>query len=212
VVVRTLAFLIVRRVLGLVGLGSAPGAKDVEIAVLRHQLMVVRRQVTRPRYQPTDRMVLATLAKLLPRQRWAVFLVTPATLLRWHRPNGMRAFLDEARLVRDQDAVGVSEPVGDEAPHIRVNRLGVPHRRAQQPLHRRRTPVTGPLSQRPAGLALRRRQQSSHDRPRRRPRLPTREPARDPVQRLIEHHPPADRVYAVTRGHCTIFGVLTNHR
>jgi putative transposase len=85
VVVRTLAFLIVRRVLGLVGLGSAPDAKDVEIAVLRHQLMVVRRQVARPRHQPTDRMVLATLAKLLPRQLWAVFLVTPATLLRWHR-------------------------------------------------------------------------------------------------------------------------------
>src|SRR5215218_4682043 len=84
-VVRTLALVIVRRVLGLVGLGPAPDAKDVEIAVLRHQLMVVRRQVARPRYQPTDRLVLAMLAKLLPRERWAVFLVTPATLLRWHR-------------------------------------------------------------------------------------------------------------------------------
>jgi hypothetical protein len=30
-------------------------------------------------------MLLATLAKLLPRGRWPVFLVTPATLLRWHR-------------------------------------------------------------------------------------------------------------------------------
>jgi putative transposase len=84
-VVRTLAFVIVRRVLGLVGLGSAPDAKDVEIAVLRHQLMVVRRQVARPRYTPQDRLVLAVLARLLPRQRWPVFLVTPATLLRWHR-------------------------------------------------------------------------------------------------------------------------------
>jgi putative transposase len=60
-VVRTLAFVIVRRVLGLVGLGSAPDAKDIEIAVLRHQLMVVRRQVTRPRYTPQDRLVLAML-------------------------------------------------------------------------------------------------------------------------------------------------------
>jgi hypothetical protein len=84
-VVRTLAFVIVRRVLGLVGLGPAPDGKDVEIAVLRHQLMVVRRQVPRPRYTPTDRLVLATLARLLPRARWPVFLVTPATLLRWHR-------------------------------------------------------------------------------------------------------------------------------
>jgi hypothetical protein len=56
----------------------------VEIAVLRHQLLVLRRQVARPRYTPTDRVVLATLARLLPRKGWAVFLVTPSTLLRWH--------------------------------------------------------------------------------------------------------------------------------
>jgi transposase InsO family protein len=84
-VVRTLAFVIVRRVLGLVGLGPAPDVKDVEIAVLRHQLMVVGRQLPWPRYTLTDRLVLATLARLLPRARWPVFLVTPATLLRWHR-------------------------------------------------------------------------------------------------------------------------------
>jgi putative transposase len=84
-VARTVAFLVVRRVLRLVGLGPAPDAGDVEIAVLRHQLMVLRRQVARPRYTPADRLVLATLAKLLPRERWPIFLVTPATLLRWHR-------------------------------------------------------------------------------------------------------------------------------
>jgi putative transposase len=84
-VVRTVAFVIVRRVLGLVGLGPAPDVKDVEIAVLRHQLMVLRRQVARPHYRPQDRLVLAMLARLLPRQRWPAFLVTPATLLRWHR-------------------------------------------------------------------------------------------------------------------------------
>jgi hypothetical protein len=84
-VVRTLAFMIARQVLGLVGLGPSPDAKDVEIAVLRHQLLVLRRQVARPRYTPADRMVLATLAKLLPRDRWPIFLVTPSTLLRWHR-------------------------------------------------------------------------------------------------------------------------------
>jgi hypothetical protein len=48
VVVRTLGFLIVRRMLGLIGLGPAPDAKDVEIAVLRHQLVVLRRQVAPP--------------------------------------------------------------------------------------------------------------------------------------------------------------------
>jgi hypothetical protein len=72
VVVRTLAFLVLRRILGMVGGGPAPNAKDVEIAVLRHQLSVLRRQVIRPRYTPGDRMVLATLAKLLPRDRWQI--------------------------------------------------------------------------------------------------------------------------------------------
>jgi putative transposase len=57
----------------------------VEIAVLRHQLLVLRRQVARPRNTPADRMVLAVLAKLLPRDRWPIFLVTPSTLLRLHR-------------------------------------------------------------------------------------------------------------------------------
>ena len=83
--VSTLVFLLVRRVLGLVGLGPKPDAKDVEIAVLRHQLALLHRQVARPRYAPTDRLVLATLARLLPRERWSAFLVTPATLMRWHR-------------------------------------------------------------------------------------------------------------------------------
>jgi putative transposase len=85
VLVRTVAFVIVRRVLGPIGLGPTPDAKDVEIAVLRHQLGVLRRQVSRPRYTPSDRTVLATLAALLPRDRWPIFLVTPSTLLRWHR-------------------------------------------------------------------------------------------------------------------------------
>jgi transposase InsO family protein len=57
----------------------------VEIAVLRHQLAVLRRQVARPRYSPADRAVLATLARLLSRERWGIFLATQATLPRWHR-------------------------------------------------------------------------------------------------------------------------------
>jgi putative transposase len=85
VVVRTLGLMIVRRVLGVLRCGLTPDADAVEIAVLRHQLAVLRRQVPRPRYTPVDRMLLAALAKLLPRERWAVFLVTPSTLLRWHR-------------------------------------------------------------------------------------------------------------------------------
>ena len=60
-------------------------AKDVEIAVLRHQLTVLRRQVKRPEFRPTDRALLAALARALPRRRWSAFLVTPDTILRWHR-------------------------------------------------------------------------------------------------------------------------------
>ena len=84
-VVRTLAFMVLRQVPWLIDLGPSPDAKDMEIAVLRHQLLVLRRQVARPRYAPADRTMLAALAKLLPRDRWPIFLVTPATLLRWHR-------------------------------------------------------------------------------------------------------------------------------
>ena len=84
-VARTVGLMVLRRLVGLLGLGPSPDAKDVEIAVLQHQLAVLRRQVTRPRYTPSDRLVLAWLAKLLPRARWSLFLVTPATLLRWHR-------------------------------------------------------------------------------------------------------------------------------
>jgi hypothetical protein len=76
-VMRTLAFIVVRQVLRLIGLGPSPDAKDVEIAVLRHQLMGVNRQIARPRYAPSDRMILATLAKLLPRDRWRIFLGHP---------------------------------------------------------------------------------------------------------------------------------------
>lgn len=64
--VRTLGFVIVRGLLKLVGLGPAPDAKDVEIAVLRHQLAVLGRQVKRPAYTVADRVVLASLARL----RW----------------------------------------------------------------------------------------------------------------------------------------------
>src|SRR5207248_4316302 len=75
----------IRRALGVLGYGPTPDANEVEIAVLRHQLAVLHRQVSRPRYTPADRMLLATLAKLLLRERWPIFLVTPSTLLGWHR-------------------------------------------------------------------------------------------------------------------------------
>ncbi|NUR75679.1 MAG: transposase [Thermoleophilia bacterium] len=58
----------------------------MEILLLRHQLRVLERQVTRPTLTPADRALLAALSRVLPRQAWRrSALVTPATLLRWHR-------------------------------------------------------------------------------------------------------------------------------
>lgn len=82
----SLVYLLLRQVLQMLAhLARDGGAKDVEILVLRHQVAVLRRQVNRPKLQPADRLVLAVLSRLLPRPRWSVFFVTPATLLRWHR-------------------------------------------------------------------------------------------------------------------------------
>jgi putative transposase len=60
-------------------------AQDIEILVLRHQLVVLRRQTPRPKLQPTDRALLAAVSRLLPRSRRSCLLVRPETLLGWHR-------------------------------------------------------------------------------------------------------------------------------
>jgi len=57
--------------------------KDIEIVVLRHQLMVLRRQIDRPALTEPDRSLLGAIASVLPRARRAGWLVTPDTLLRW---------------------------------------------------------------------------------------------------------------------------------
>ncbi len=60
-------------------------SRDLEIIVLRHQLTVLRRQIDRPTLTDGDRSVLGAIAQALPRPRRAGWLVTPDTLLRWHR-------------------------------------------------------------------------------------------------------------------------------
>src|SRR6266516_7727820 len=64
---------------------SSAFAKDVELLVLRHQLVVLGRQQRRPSLRPADRALLAALARLLPPRRRHGLVVTPQTLLRWHR-------------------------------------------------------------------------------------------------------------------------------
>jgi putative transposase len=58
---------------------------QAEVLALRHQLRVVERQVRRPRWQPADRLLLTVLSRILPRPAWSALLVSPETLLRWHR-------------------------------------------------------------------------------------------------------------------------------
>jgi homeodomain-containing protein len=81
-----LLYLIAVRVFGwLVLLSRSQASNDAEILVLRHEVMVLRRQVASPKPDWADRAILAALARLLPASLRTRRLVTPGTLLTWHR-------------------------------------------------------------------------------------------------------------------------------
>ena len=82
---RLLYLIFARLCAWLVLLGRSPASKDVELLVLRHEFAVLRRTSPRPRLDWADRAVLTALIRQLPRTLRAHRLVTPGTVLRWHR-------------------------------------------------------------------------------------------------------------------------------
>ncbi len=77
-------YFILRLLLRLTPEGDAR-EREAEILVLRHQLAVMKRSAGRPKLRRLDRVLLAAFARFVPRERWSCFIVSPQTMLRWHR-------------------------------------------------------------------------------------------------------------------------------
>jgi putative transposase len=119
-------------------------SKDAEILALRHELAVLRRNNPKPRFSWSDRAILAALARMLPRALRVHRMVTPGTLLRWHReliaarwrqpkPPGRPPIADEltaliVRLARENRTWGVVRIQGE------LRRLG--HRLASSTIRK----------------------------------------------------------------------------
>jgi putative transposase len=85
-VILSVIYLLVRCVLGcLMVRARREVSKDTELLVLRHENAVLRRQITKVRYQPADRLWLAALSQLIPRHRWM-------SVVKWFGPTDRREF------------------------------------------------------------------------------------------------------------------------
>ena len=81
-----LLYLIFARLVGwLMLLARSAASRDAELLVLRHEVAVLRRTSPRPRLDWADRAILAALIRRLPKPVRSHRLVTPGTVLRWHR-------------------------------------------------------------------------------------------------------------------------------
>ena len=112
------AYLLLRRVVQLVAGSSYHLNSDFEVVVLRHQLKVLKRQVSKPRLRRRDRLFMAAMSRALPRARWSSsFVVTPQTLLRWHRE------LVRRKWTYKRISVGGRPPISDEVREL-ILRIG----------------------------------------------------------------------------------------
>jgi transposase InsO family protein len=112
-----LAYLLLRRLVQLVTDSSNDLTRDIEVVVLRHQLMVLKRQAGRPRIRRRDRLFMAAISRALPRARWSSFVVSPQTLLRWHRELVRRKWTYARR------SAGGRPPISDEVREL-ILRIG----------------------------------------------------------------------------------------
>jgi hypothetical protein len=109
-------YLLLRRLVALAG-AAEDRHNDIEVLVLRHQLAVLKRRVGRPRLRRRDRLFMAALSRVLPRPRRSSFLVSPQTLLRWHRELVRRKWTYPHR------ATGGRQPIADDVRDL-ILRMG----------------------------------------------------------------------------------------
>jgi hypothetical protein len=124
----SLLCLLFRRVLAVASLRlRSREFKELEIVVLRHELAVVRRQISRPRLDERDRVFFAAAGQLLGRASRS-FFVRPDTLLGWHRelvrkPMDVRGTAaGSARGRRGAPCVGAAARAGEPALGLRTDR------------------------------------------------------------------------------------------